>query len=265
MDLNKIALITGGSSGIGLTISKKFAAAGYQLLWVSLLADELLQSKNEVQKEFPNCNIATLTLDLSQADAAQNVLEWTKENNWTIDVLINNAGFGTFGFLEETDFNRELDMINLNLVNVYKMTRLFLGEMLKRDEGTIINISSNSSFQPIPKLNTYASTKAFITHFTRGLTEELKIKKSKVRVMCICPAAISNTKFRTTNKMSHIKTFDGLATTTAEEVAKDVWNGFTKGKDFVVSGWKMRMLYSLINFIPYSVQQFLVRQEIQEM
>ncbi|MEM6965652.1 MAG: SDR family NAD(P)-dependent oxidoreductase [Bacteroidota bacterium] len=264
MDLNKIALITGGSSGIGLTISKKFAAAGYQLRWVSLFANELLQAKGEVQEEFPNCHIVTLTLDLTRSDAAQNVLNWTQKNNWKIDVLVNNAGVGTFGFLEETNFRRELDMINLNLVNVYKMTRLFLQEMLQRNEGTIINISSNSSFQPIPKLNTYASTKAFITHFTRGLTEELKIKKSKVRVMCICPAAISNTNFKTTNQMSHIKTFNGLVTTTAEEVAKDVWNGFTKGKDFVISGWKMRMLYRLINFVPYSVQQYLVRQEIQE-
>lgn len=257
-------LITGGSSGIGYTISKRFAKAGFRLLWVSLLEDELSEAKASLQAEFPNCEVETLTQDLSQADGAQKAYDWVQTNAWKIDVLINNAGFGTYGFINEIDIGRELSMIQLNVMNLYRMTRMFLKDMVDRNEGTIINISSNSSFQPTPLLTTYSSTKAFVTHFTRGVAEELRAKKSSVKVLCVCPAAISDTKFKTTNKMDKVKTFDGLATTTAEEVAKDVWRGYSKGKNFVVSGWKMRALYSIIHLIPYRIQQILVQDETKE-
>jgi short-subunit dehydrogenase len=263
-DSSKIALITGGSSGIGFTISRYFAREGYTLLWVSLLEDELQESKAKLQSEYKQCDIHTLSLDLSREDSADKVYQWVNENAWQVEVVINNAGFGVFGFVQENDPARELQMIQLNVLNLYKLTRLFLDEMLKRNQGTIINIASNSAFTPAPKLAVYSATKAFVNHFTRALHEELKMQKSKVRVISVCPAAISNTNFKTTNQMAKVRTFNGLATTTAEEVARDVWRGFTRGKNFVVTGWKMRFLYAISDFVPYDIQQFIVRQEIKE-
>ncbi|GAA4276606.1 SDR family NAD(P)-dependent oxidoreductase [Aquimarina mytili] len=264
MDIGKTVLVTGGSSGIGFTISRHFVKAGYQLLWVSLFQKEIENAKSQLQSEVQDCKINALELDLSLPDAAQKVYEWVKHNQWHIDVLINNAGFGTYGFSTEIDVNRELNMIDLNVINVYKMTRFFLKDMIDHNKGTIINISSNTSFQPTPKLSAYGATKSFVKHFSRSLNEELKILNSKVKVMCVCPSAIKDTNFRKAGKMDNLKTFSGLATTTSEEVAKDVWNGFIKRKDFVISGWKMRILYRISGVVPYRVQQFLVRKEIKE-
>jgi uncharacterized protein len=260
----KIVLITGGSSGIGFEISKYFAQDGYHIVWVSLLEDELKKAKAELQNQFTNLKIDYLCLNLSEISSAKKVYEWTKENNWKIDVLINNAGFGVYGNTFENSMDKELGMIKLNIINLFQLTRLFLDDMIKMNEGTIINISSNSSFQPVVRMNVYASTKAFVTHFSKGLQEELALKKSKVQVMTVCPAAISDTAFKKVGNMDKVKTFNGLAATTAKEVAQDVWNGFVNKKTFVVSGWKMRILYFLSPIVPYSLQQFMVNMETKE-
>ncbi len=259
----KTVLITGGSSGIGLEMSRHFARAGYRLIWVSKPPEELAAAKARLITEFRSVAIDTLSKDLSLLQAAREVYDWTVENGWQIDVLINNAGFGSYGFCNEIDSKKELDMIHLNIVNVYQLTRLFLSDMMKRNDGTIINISSNSSFQPVPRMNTYASTKAFVTHFSRGLREELKLQGSNVRIMTICPAAIQDTAFKVTGKMEQVKTFNGLAFTTAKEVASDVWKNFNGGKDFVVTGAKMRLFYLLHGLVPYRLQQFLVQKETE--
>jgi len=257
-------LITGGSSGIGYATSQHFAKAGYRILWVSLLQAELEASKQTLEKEVEGVEIHALQLDLSQPEAPQQAFDWTKENGWQVDVLINNAGIGSYGYLFETDLDREMALINLNMVCLYKMTRLFLDEMIPRNAGTLINISSNSSFFPTPRLNTYASSKAFVRHWTRGLSEELKMAGSKVRAITICPAAIRDTAFRKSNDMDRLKTFSGLATTTAEEVSRDIWYAFKNGKSFRASGWKMRFLFILYPFLPNSLKYFLIKQETAE-
>ncbi len=260
----KTVLITGGSSGIGFEISKYFARGGYTILWVSLLAEELETAKTALQKEFFNTSVETLTLDLAQSASAQKVYDWVKSNNWNVDVLINNAGFGTYGFANDIAFEKEVAMIQLNVMNVFKMTRLFLKDMLAKNAGTIINISSNTSFQPVPKMAAYAATKSFVKHYSESLIEELKALKSKVQVIVVCPAAIKNTPFKNAAKMEKVKTFEGLVATTKEEVAKDVWNGFRKGKSVILSGSKLRRLIWLNSLLPHSVVQFLLRRELSE-
>lgn len=264
MALNPTVLITGGSSGIGYTISRHFAADGYRILWVSLLEQELREAREKLQSEYPDCEVQLLTQDLSEENGAQIVYDWCQAHQYQVDVLINNAGFGTFGFLQDISEERELAMIQLNVLNLYKMCRRFLPDMLQRNAGTIINISSNSSFQPTPKLTTYSSTKSFVQHFSRGLNEELKIQKSKVKVICVCPSAIQDTQFKNSGNMEKVNTFTGMASTTAAEVAKDVWRGFQSGKNFIVTGWKMRMLYKIRNLVPYRLQQMVVRKEVGE-
>lgn len=260
----KIVLITGGSSGIGFEISKYFAKNGFRILWASLLEEELQGSKIALQSEFPKTPIDTLSIDLSNEDAAQQTYDWVQSNQWAVDVLINNAGYGTYGFANDIAFDKEAKMIQLNVLNVFKLTRLFLKDMLANNSGTIINISSNTSFQAVPKMAAYSATKAFVKQYSESLTEELKTLKSNVRVMTICPAAIKDTKFKDAAKMQKVKTFDGLAATTKEEVAKDVWNGYTDGKTFVASGAKLRRLIWLTGILPHSVVQFLLREELSE-
>ncbi len=257
----KSVLITGGSSGIGYEMSKIWAQNGYTLYWISNDIRELEKSKELIQKEIPNVTVHSLDKDLTEENAAQEIFDWQQKLG-SVDVLINNAGFGTYGYVNDIDVSKELSMIQLNVVGLYKMTRLFLAEMESRNEGTIINICSNTSFQPVPRMVTYAATKGFVSQFSRGLQSELEIKRSKVRVMTICPSAIRDTPFRQ-KLSSDIKTFDGLAYTTALEVAQDTWKGFQKRKSFVVTGRKMRILYAFRNLIPYSIEQSLVKKETE--
>jgi len=156
-------------------------------------------------------------------------------------------------------------MINLNITNLYLCTRYFLNDMIKRDRGTIINISSNSSFETVPKLLTYSSTKAFVKHFSRGLSEELKMQKSKVKVITICPAALRDTNFKKAGKMENVRTFDnGLATTTKEEAVSDIWKAFKKGTTFQITGRRMRWLYPLYSIMPFRMIMFLTKRESSE-
>lgn len=260
----KIALITGGSSGIGFEISKHFAKHNYKILWVALKEEELKLAKIDLQEVVANVEIESLSLDLSQPDAAQKTYDWIKANKWSVDVLINNAGFGTYGFAKDISLAKETVMIQLNVLNVFKMTRLFLDDMLARDEGTIINISSNTSFQPVPKMAAYAATKSFVKHYSQSLAEEMKALNTKVRIMTVCPAAIKDTQFKKAAKMEKVKTFEGLVATTKEEVAKDVWEGFQSGKDFVASGAKLRNFMWMNGIMPHSIVQFLLRKELEE-
>ena len=259
----KNVLISGGSSGIGLELSRHFAKNGYRLLWVSKPIAELEAAKKMLETEIPGVTIETLAKDLTKPEACQEVFNWVKKNNHTLDVLVNNAGFGTYGYCSEIPVNQELNMIELNVVSLYKMTRLFLPEMLEKNAGTIINISSTSSLQPVPRMNTYASTKAFVRHFTLGIQEELRIKNSKVKAITVIPAAINDTPFQQKAKMHKVKTFKGLATTTAKEVANDIWKGFSKDKTVIVSGWKMRALQRIRFLMPNWLQGYIVRKETE--
>lgn len=257
----RTALITGGSSGIGYAMSRRFARGGYKLLWVALDQNELIKSKAALQTEFNDVQVEILAIDLSKAESAQAVYDWITQNGWTVDTLVNNAGFGTYGFVSDIPVEREVAMIRTNVEATYRLTRLFLDDMLKCDAGTIIQIASNSAFQPVARMNTYAATKAFVYQFGRALQEELRLRKSKVRCLTVCPSAISDTAFQSANGLDGVRTFKGLATTTAEEVAGDVWNAYTSGRDFIITGARMRFLFGMRRLMPYGLQQWLVRRE----
>ena len=257
-------LITGGSSGIGLEISKRFAKNGYSICWVSLFEKEVVEAEKELLKEFPNTKIHSLIQDLSKEEGAQKVVDWTQSNDLQIDVLINNAGYGTFGMNTEIPMEKEVNMINLNVMSVYKLTRLFLGEMKKKNNGTIINISSSTSFQPVPRLAAYAATKAFVAHYSQALQEELKEEGSNVKVITVCPAGIKDTKFKVAANMEKIKTFDSFMSTTKAEVADDLWKAFKGGKTYVRSGAMLRRTLWLNKILPKSLLLKLMKDELSE-
>ncbi len=254
----KNVLITGGSSGIGFEVSRYFIKHNFRLFWVSWSENELKEAKEIMKNEFPDAEIETFVQDLSVMDAAESVLAWIENRDIVLDVLINNAGVGIHGLTKDNSMEKELAMIQLNVVTPYKLTRFFLSHFMAKNEGCIINISSNTSFQPVARMNTYASTKAFVKHFSMGLQEEMEILKSNVRIVTICPAAIKDTAFKVAANM---KTFSGIAVTTSKEVAKDVWYAYSSGKNYRVTGWKMRLMQVLRPLVPYALQQAMVRKE----
>ena len=257
----RTVLVTGGSSGLGLALSRRFAGAGDRLLWVSHDAEELARSEEQLRAEVPGVEVHSLAQDLV-ADGADDAVHGWARSLGNVDVLVNCAGLGNYGFLQEIPIERELLAIRLNAVALFQLTRRFLDDMRSRDSGTIVQISSNSSFQPVPKMAVYAATKAFVTSLSRGLEEELRMQGSKVRVMTVCPAAIRDTPFRKVNGMDQVKTFDGLATTTTAEVCNDIWRGLQTGQRFVVSGWRQRALMWLRPWLPHRVLMALVRREV---
>ena len=229
----KTVLITGGSSGIGLEFSKLFAKDNYQIIIVSKYETEMDEAAIILKKLYPNVDLVLLQQDLSEHNAAQFVYDFVKENDYELDVLVNNAGFGCFGFVNDIDAQKEQDMIQLNVACVHQMTRLFLKDMVAKDEGKILNISSIVAFQPSPFFATYAATKAFVKNFSQALSYELKQKKSKVTVTVVCPTP-AKTGFAKKANMEELKLFESWMSVSAEKVAKDGYAAMKSGKDLVI-------------------------------
>ncbi len=245
----KTALITGGSSGIGLELSKLFANDGYDLVIVSKFEEELNAAQTLFKEKHPQQKVITFQQDLTTENAARNVYEWSKSKGVVVDVLVNNAGFGSYGYINEMDIEKETDMIRLNVLCVYQMTRFFLNDMVQRDAGKILNISSIVAFQPSPFFSTYAATKAFVKNFSQAINYELKSKKSNVSVTVACPTSVK-TQFQQQANMGGMKLFDSWMAVSPETVAKDAYVAMNSNKDLVIPKKFFHYLNELTQRLP---------------
>lgn len=260
----KKVLITGGSSGIGYELSTYFAQDNFHLLWVAYSEEELKIAQKKIQKEFPNVEVSLLVQDLSLEGSAQKVYNWVQEKEWTLDVLVNNAGVGTYGYLLEIPLEKEVKMLSLNIQNTYLLTRLFLKDMMRRNEGKIMNISSGTALYPFPHMAAYSASKAFIKQFSQSIREELEQQKSKVKIITVCPTAIKNTEFQNQAKMQGVKTFSSFSTATPEEVAKDAYQGLQKGKNLVITGKVFRISRMIQGLVPNFLLKMALRNEMKK-
>ena len=178
------ALITGASKGIGKAIAELLAARGYDLLLVARSADLLEQVSSQIHA-VTNRKCLWLATDLAEDQAAESVFAWCDQNNYEVAVLVNNAGYGLSGPFEKYSPKEHADMLQVNMITLTKLTRLFLPTLLKQPAGFILNIASTASYQAIPYLTTYAASKAYVLSFSRGLWQELR--KTNVSVSCVCP------------------------------------------------------------------------------
>lgn len=253
-------LITGGSSGIGLALTRRALERGWQVLWIGIDAEEITNARAALAGDFPELRLDALCADLTEADAMDRITSWIKKAG-TPDILVNNAGIGVYGAVTDIAPEREAAMFALNISALHAMTRAFLPLMAKAG-GTIVNIASNSAFQPVPFMAGYAATKAFVRHYSLALDAELKEQRSKVRVMTVCPAAVKDTPFKGVAGMDGLRTFESFTATTADEVARDIMRGLDGKKRFVVSGAKMRAAYVLTKLAPAALVQAIVRREV---
>ena len=181
------ALVTGASSGIGKDIAIYLSKLGYDLILVSRDINKLKETAEEIKT-----NVVLYPADLSRKENCFKLYD--KFKNEDIDILVNNAGFGLFGNTWELDIDKELKMIDLNIVAVHILTKLFLKDMVEKDKGYILNVASSAGFLAGPILNTYYATKNYVTKWTMGIYEELRKVKSNVHVSCLCPGPV-NTNF----------------------------------------------------------------------
>lgn len=234
-------LITGASSGIGRDMARYLSELGHDLILVARRKDKLEELKKELKT-----NVEIIPMDLIKKENVYKLYEQTKEKN--IDILVNNAGFGLFGMTYETDLERELEMIDLNIVAPHILTKLFLKDFVKRDSGYILNVCSSAGFMAGPRLNTYYATKNYLTKFTMAINEELRQIKSNVRVSALCPGPTS-TEFM---KVAHGEF--SINEATSEYVAKYGIDKLLKGKMIIIPTLKMKLGIFFLRFIPYRLQ-----------
>ncbi len=258
--MSRTALVTGGSSGIGLALSRRLAARGHRLLWASLDADELAGAASQVRAASQGAQIETLALDLSEPGAPQRVFDWAKRQGGA-DLLVNNAGLGVYGESASLPIGAEQTMIAVNIGALHALTRLFLADMTRRGAGRIVNIASNSAFTPAPRLAVYAATKAFVKHYSEALQQEIAAAGSPVKVMTVFPSAVSDTPFRVRAKMDRVRTFSSFTATTVDEVAGDIIKGLDAGRSSVITGAAMRRAMLLLKLAPAPVVRWMTRRE----
>jgi short-subunit dehydrogenase len=263
-DRRKTVLITGGAGGIGKELAKLFARDGYDLLLVDRAIEELKQAKDTLQVINLNMRVWMLAQNLTEPDAVRKVSEFTRKHCLHIDVLVNCAGFGSYGFVNEVDEEKELDMLQLHIITLYKLTRFYLKEMVKRNEGRIINISSISAFQPSPFFATYGASKGFVLNFSRALNYELKEKGLNVKVLAVCPTAVKDTGFKRAAKMEHTKAFSSWMSVNADVVARDTYNALGSDRDVVIPGRGLGLLHRVVSFLPVKWLMRISRCELKE-
>ena len=219
-------LITGASSGIGRDMAINLSEKGYDLVLVARDLEKL----NEVKKELKT-HVEVVGMDISNVDNCKKLHEEHKD----IDILINNAGFGDCGYFTKTNLEKEVAMINTNIVAYHTLTKLYLQDMKEKNSGKILNVASIAGFMPGPLMATYYATKNYVVRLSEAIREELRKEKSKVQISILCPGPV-DTNF---NKVADVEfALKGLS---SEYVAKYAIEKMFKGKFYIVPGWKIKL------------------------
>jgi short-subunit dehydrogenase len=232
--MNKTALITGASTGIGFEFAKLLAADGYNLVLIARDEQKLREIAASLPTKF-NISVKIYPRDLSVTSDIENLVRQIREDAGTIEILVNNAGFGLSGAFVDTDLARELEMIQLNVVSLVIFTKLLAKEMVQRKGGKILNVASTAAFQPGPLMAIYYATKAFVLSFSEALAEELK--ESGLTVTALCPGPTA-TQFSKRAELEKSRLFKGgiVPVLDAATVAKIGYDGLSKGQRVVIPG-----------------------------
>ena len=245
-DNQKYALVTGGSSGIGYELAKLFAQDHYNLVLVARNQQELDTVAAELRQQY-GVQVETIAKDLFQRQAPFDVYDEVKAKGIQIDALVNDAGQGQYGEFVETDINRELDIIQLNVGAYVTFTKLYLKEMVARGEGKILQVSSIGGELPGPLQSVYHGTKAFVTSFTEAVREE--VKDTGVLITALLPG-VTDTDFFNKADMNQSKLVAEGSKADPADVAKDGYEALLAGKDKIVSGFKNKVQVAVSNIIP---------------
>lgn len=243
----KVALITGASSGIGAAFAEALAGAGLDLILVARSEDKLRALAKQLH-ELHARRVEVVTADLGLAGAAQKVHTASEALGMPVDLLVNNAGFGTAGTFIKQDAERERQEVLLNAAAVVDMTHAFLPAMVERKRGGIINVASVASFQPLPYMAVYAATKAFVLSFSQAVRGEVRSKG--VRVLALCPGPVDTPFFEATGNAKLRSTVPKATLMSADDVVKDALRAFKAGRSVVVPGIANKLLTSSVRFVP---------------
>lgn len=245
--MNKIALITGATSGIGLALAKEFAKNKSDLIIVSRNLENLKKTAEYLKKEY-NIKVKIIQQDLAENNAGQKVYDEIKKDNLKIEYLINNAGVGTWGKYSEIPWEKENNLLNLNIIALSHLTKLFLPELLEQKHGRILNVASMAAFQPGPLMASYFASKAYVLYLSEAIAEE--IKKTEITISTLCPAA-TKTNFTKEANMPKTNLFSGKLDS-PESIAKLAYTKMMKGKRIIVPNWQNKLLVLINKLSPLS-------------
>ena len=256
MQKNKTALITGASSGIGKELAHIHAEQGDDLVIVARREDKLNALKTDLENKH-GVKVIVIAKDLTLPKAAAEIYEEVKQVGVEVNYLINNAGFGGRGKFHERAWEQDLAMINLNVIALTALTRFFLPDFVKRNEGRILNVSSTASLMAGPLQAVYYATKAYVTSFSNAIAEELH--DTNITVTALLPGA-TETEFASTSGMEKTSVFENMFS--ARSVAEDGYNAMLAGKLDIISGvtFTRRMMMAAIPITPKKIVLRQIRQ-----
>lgn len=253
--MKNITIITGASSGIGMELAKIFAKNNHHLLLVARSEDKLKSLAEELRSKH-RVEVNLLALDLSNYSAAKEIFYYCEKENLNVTHLVNNAGFGDFGFFVNSSWPKQEQMINLNITTLTYLTHLFLPAMVKNKSGKILNVASTAAFQPGPTMSVYYATKAYVLHFSEAIANELE--GTGVSVTALCPGA-TESGFQTLAAMEQSKLVKNKKLPSSEEVAYYGYQAMLKGKKVAIHGAMNYIMANSIRFTPRNLVLKIVR------
>lgn len=256
----KTVLITGASSGIGKALAHEFASDDYDIIAVAQHKDKLDSLVQEI-KSMHGREVMTVQKDLAQDKAAQEVYDEVKKFNRTINVLVNDAGVGQHGKFVDIPVEKDYELIHLNVITTTHMTKLFLKDMVERDEGKILNLGSVAGFQPGPLMAVYHATKSFIISLSEAIATELEDMNSKVSVTCLCPGP-TDTNFFSRADMENTRVYQNKDKLMMEpkEVAKGAYKALMDGDRVHIPGTSNKVTTFIRRVMPKSTQSKLQKK-----
>lgn len=242
----RTALVTGASGGIGLELADVLAGEGFDVVLVARSIGKLEKLAVDLANKY-GARVKNIEKDLAQHDAPREVFQQLTKENIIIDVLVNNAGFGDYGPFAETSWEKEKQMIDLNIRALTELTKLFLPGMIARRYGRIMNVASTAAFQPGPLMAVYYATKAYVLSFSEAIASELE--GTGVTVTALCPGP-TESGFQKAAALEESKLFKGKKLPASREVAEYGYKAMMKGKRVAIHGTMNWLMANSVRFTP---------------
>lgn len=247
------ALVTGASRGIGYELARLFAGTGYDVVLVARSEDELREGADYFEDRF-GVESHVLPADLSDPGAPQEVYDACQKRDLTVDVLVNNAGFGTHGPFLETDLQSELDLMQVNITAVTHLTKLFARDMADSGGGKVLNVASGAGFAPGPNMAVYHASKSYVVSFSEAIAEELA---EDVTVSCLCPGPV-DTGFQERAGDQSKNLYRWFVSRDARSIARAGYRGLMRGETVIIPGILLKTAIFGRRFVPRSIVRKIV-------
>lgn len=249
------ALITGASSGIGRELAKIHARNGHNLVLIARREDRLQDLKTELETSY-DTKVVLFPIDLADDNAPEQIFHFTEKHKIYINILINNAGVGDYGFFHKSDWNRQQSMLDLNIKTLTHLTHLYLPGMITKDRAYIMNVASTAAFQPGPLMSVYYASKHYVLAFSEALANELS--DTGVTVTTLCPGP-TESEFQQKAHMQKSKLFDFMPVASSKDVAEYGFKAMFKGKRVAVYGTGNKILTKLVGIFPRNMVTAIAR------